>query len=347
MAVNAQPPRVHGLWFEDGNIVIQAGNVQFRVYCGLLEARSSVFKEMFSFPRPAVCELVDGCPLVRLPNPAMDVTVFLKALFDHHSGRFFKPYPLQTEFSTILGCLRLGIEYGVDSLRLRALIHLSSRYYTKLSDLDECDEGLAPVTKKASWKLPGVTRKGPSDPWVARIQVIQLAREADAPWILPHAFFDLSCIFSTLAEHDPVVFHDAVSNGISALLSAQDRQAFLRGHNVQTKNTITQLFPFLVSHPFYIDDCSSPLRCAEERSRVFTGLVRHHVHVRFPLSFWDQEDWDELEVCHTCLVALKQTLQEARQKFWDELPGIYELPPWTDLEELRTAAIGDELALLT
>jgi hypothetical protein len=74
--------RVEELWFEDGNLVIQAGNTLFRVYRGVLAARSPVFYDMLSFPQPSDSELVEGCPLVRLHDSASEVTVFLKAIFD-------------------------------------------------------------------------------------------------------------------------------------------------------------------------------------------------------------------------------------------------------------------------
>lgn len=77
-----EPQRVQELWFEDGNIVIQAGNSLYRVYRGVLATHSSVFKDMLSFPQPPDSELVEGCPIVRLPDSDREVTPFLKALFD-------------------------------------------------------------------------------------------------------------------------------------------------------------------------------------------------------------------------------------------------------------------------
>jgi hypothetical protein len=77
-----QPQHVQELWFDDGNIVIQAGNRQFRVYRGVLAARSTVFQDMLSFPQPPDSELVEGCPLVQLHDSTAEVTVLLKAIFD-------------------------------------------------------------------------------------------------------------------------------------------------------------------------------------------------------------------------------------------------------------------------
>lgn len=73
----------HGLWFEDGNLVLVAQNTAFRVYRGLLCARSSVFQDMFEFPPPKEGnDIVEGVPVVQTYDSALDMTNFLRALLD-------------------------------------------------------------------------------------------------------------------------------------------------------------------------------------------------------------------------------------------------------------------------
>ncbi|KAJ7857819.1 hypothetical protein B0H14DRAFT_2578181 [Mycena olivaceomarginata] len=43
--------RVPELWFEDDNLILHAENTVFRVSKGVLAARSSVFRDMLSFPQ--------------------------------------------------------------------------------------------------------------------------------------------------------------------------------------------------------------------------------------------------------------------------------------------------------
>ncbi|KAJ7111636.1 hypothetical protein C8R43DRAFT_852582, partial [Mycena crocata] len=121
--------RVDSLWFPDGNIVLCAHNVLFRVFRGILAARSPVFADMLAFPQPEDAEVVDGCPVLRLDDSAADTMYFLKALFDYE---FFAPYPAKTDFDAIHGILRLGTKYRVEPLRRRALQHLSSAHPTSL-----------------------------------------------------------------------------------------------------------------------------------------------------------------------------------------------------------------------
>jgi hypothetical protein len=80
---NTAPERVQDLWFEDGNLILQAENSLFRIYSGLLAARSSVFRDMLAFPPPAEGNpMMEGCHIVSVYDSAKDMTVFLKAIMD-------------------------------------------------------------------------------------------------------------------------------------------------------------------------------------------------------------------------------------------------------------------------
>lgn len=81
-------PKRSSVWFEDGNVVLQAENTQFRVYRGILCASSSIFKDMFSIPQPPLSKerLVEGCPVVYLPDSAIDVQYVLEALCQRRSA---------------------------------------------------------------------------------------------------------------------------------------------------------------------------------------------------------------------------------------------------------------------
>ncbi|KAJ7718952.1 hypothetical protein DFH07DRAFT_761337 [Mycena maculata] len=315
--------RVVQLWFEDGNLVIQASNTQFRVYCGILTVCLPVFQDMFSFPQPpaAGSELVEGCPIVHLPDPEWEVTPFLRAIFEPESvflnlyffissnfSRFFRPYPAPTEFDTIAGCLRLSHKYGVEYLRHRALVHLSSAYPTTLSAADE-----GPVMGAA--RLDHVQ------------DVIQLAREVEAPWILPIAFYRLSASFSQLTKE---VLHGTIYT----------QEAFLSGHNSHIQHAATEILRFLFN-PLDVADCRSPTECTKARVAAVSEMWKDISQA--PSILWKVNDWAILDgVCPACLSILKETRQTACQAFWDKLPGAYGLPSWDELEKMKIAAIGED-----
>jgi hypothetical protein len=75
--------RASGLWFEDCGLIIKAETTVFRVSRDVLAAQSSVFRDMLTLPMPKDADIMEGCPLVELPDNAKDVSYFLRALFDY------------------------------------------------------------------------------------------------------------------------------------------------------------------------------------------------------------------------------------------------------------------------
>jgi hypothetical protein len=82
MEVGATGPRAQELWFEDGTVVIQAGNSLYRVFRGILAARSPVFRDMFQLPQPPDCPLFEGCPVVQIWDSPTELTALLRAIFE-------------------------------------------------------------------------------------------------------------------------------------------------------------------------------------------------------------------------------------------------------------------------
>ncbi|KAJ6594738.1 hypothetical protein B0H19DRAFT_1284375 [Mycena capillaripes] len=314
------PQRVQELWFEDGNIIIQAGNSLYRVYRGPLATRSSVLRD-----------IVEGCPFVEFPDPEVEVTPFLRAIFE---PEFFLPFPSPTEFDIVIGCLRLSHKYKVGYLRRRALVHFSSGYPTKLSQFDTHNRyrpGQNPSElEKPSWKWP--------EDAIYRVRALQIAREVDAPWILPRVFYALSCNFHKLGV---ALFHGAVYKGVDARLSLQDQISFLRGFDIQRRATATDILRFL-SQPLDTRACRHPHKCDSDRLKAIEVTSREFLpdHAYNPLYIWVSTDWDLLRnLCLPCNSTLKAAHQNARQEFWDHLPEIYDLASWEVLEQMKTAAL--------
>ncbi|KAF8209357.1 hypothetical protein K438DRAFT_1572499 [Mycena galopus ATCC 62051] len=329
------PRRVPELWFEDGNLDIQAESTQFRVYRGVLAAKSPIFDDMLSFPQPSESETVEGCPLVRLSDSATEVNVFLRAIFD---SEFFETHPSPTRIEYIIGILRLSHKYEVNYLRRRALVHLSSGFPDKLET----------GTEKSSWRitvnLPSATDTPPPPPPAPWISIIQLAREVDALWILPDAFYQLADVCSSgrdvLASIKPAVF-----NGRSAQLSDIDQALFINGYCAQIHTGASDVMQFL-HEPNLIPGCTSPYSCMSARLAAIELVRRDRATPPLqadPLLLWcdADDDWGRLnDACETCIESLKRTHEEARQAFWDQLPEMYGLPGWNQLRQMKTAALG-------
>ena len=72
------------LWFEDGNIVLLADNVAFKVHRGILVRHSDVFCDMFAIPQPpsAEQETFEGTARVTMQDDAERLADFLLILYD-------------------------------------------------------------------------------------------------------------------------------------------------------------------------------------------------------------------------------------------------------------------------
>lgn len=69
------------VWLEDGNVILIAERVAFKVYQGLLARRSEVFRDMFTLPGgPAETEKIDGVPVVSVSDPVVDLRHLLLVL---------------------------------------------------------------------------------------------------------------------------------------------------------------------------------------------------------------------------------------------------------------------------
>ncbi|KAF7353758.1 BTB domain-containing protein [Mycena venus] len=189
-----EPKRVIDLWFEDGNVVIQAEDYQFCLFRSFLTTRSPIFKDTFSIPQPEDAERINGCPVLRIHDSASDAAHFFKAIFDSET---FLPWPAPTTFEKIAAILRLSTKYEVEYLRRRALDHLSSGYPTSLAQWRENELPLATFP-------------------------------VHCLWVLPTAFYDY-CKFTGPSE----IFRGTMQDGVLLSLSDADKQLCLEARESQ------------------------------------------------------------------------------------------------------------------
>lgn len=235
--------RHHDLWFIDGSVVLQTGNAIFRVHKSQLSRHSPFFRDLFSLPQPTQVDVtastssqnspvlriepsdeIEGCPVVRLHDSSEDVANLLTALYD--GPAFGNNDPV--DFRVVSGILRLATKYLVDSLRSKAIGHLSEAWPSTLKGWDAREDAA-----RASELQNGL---GANGIYPSPISVINLAREVDAPSLLPSAFYDLSRYhYSQIFDPD---------NGVDCLhpylpLSGQDMQRLVLGKEAAQQAIIT------------------------------------------------------------------------------------------------------------
>lgn len=72
------------LWFDDGNVILTASGVGFRVHRGVLSAVSALFRDMFSMRPVADEDKVDGCPLIAMHDSSQELRHLLQLLYSGH-----------------------------------------------------------------------------------------------------------------------------------------------------------------------------------------------------------------------------------------------------------------------
>ncbi|KAJ7142082.1 hypothetical protein C8R43DRAFT_1238198 [Mycena crocata] len=318
------PTRVEELWFSDGGLVVQAENSLYRVSGGILAARSSVFKDMLSFPQPPDAVTVEGCPVVQLPDSAGDVTCFFRAIFD---SSFFETYPIKTSLDIVISILHLSNKYAIEYLRRRALVHLSSAFPTTLAEYDN----LATASFKVGDDIDSLS---------FHVAAVQISREVNALWALPAAFYAL-----TQADDAgiSIVLNCRSYKNHSAKLSGDDQILFLKG-SFKLIRSANRLFDAVHSLE-NVTGCASSRRCPAARLRGLVD-VRNHLNSDDgddPLYMISaSEIWNPLyaSCCTACYNSLKDRHRAARRELWDKLPSFCDLPPWEELEKMKAEAQG-------
>ncbi|KAJ8502110.1 hypothetical protein ONZ51_g164 [Trametes cubensis] len=166
-------------WFEDGNIVLIARGVSFRVYKGLLAEHSSVFRSMFlvaqASPQPAE-QSIDGCPVVYLDDAPEDLRQLFKFIFPLGTSIRLNQGPT-INIDMLAALIRLDHKYELPSLHEQAISFLS-KYYT--TDFDAWVDG----TNATHWRPQPIHA----------IVAIGIARLTNTLSILPAAFYQLATL---------------------------------------------------------------------------------------------------------------------------------------------------------
>ncbi|TFK29744.1 hypothetical protein FA15DRAFT_677663 [Coprinopsis marcescibilis] len=183
------------LWLEDGSVICRAEETLFCVHMSILARHSACFRDMFAIPQPGPgTNLTDSLvleggmrsgaqqiPVITLFDKADDVASLIEALYDIGPKFGNNDY---NDFRIVAGILRLATKYIIDELREMALAHLSIAWPSTLKAWD-LREDLARSYEIDS-AMPGAHL------YPHPFEIINLAREVEAPSLLAAAFYDLS-----------------------------------------------------------------------------------------------------------------------------------------------------------
>ncbi|KAJ6541210.1 hypothetical protein DFH09DRAFT_1368319 [Mycena vulgaris] len=300
--------RAEGLWDPEGNLIIHAEAVLFRVSRWMLTKQSPVLEEMLApFKITTYDTFDDGCPVLHVSFGSAETAHFLAAIFDPDS---FNHLLRHISFDAIAAVLRLSTAYQISGLRQTALIHLSSKYPTTLADFSRT--GLSPSYCRDQI-LP----------------VIQLAREHAVDWILPLAFYCF-CLGMTGRTLMSGVDYGVVL-GVADQTICYDANSAMRAERASA---------ILARYETRLGDegCTGGEPCRRSRFREADTLLHSINSVLDLFRRWEPEAGSNL--CGACLADMRQWHVNQMQAGWDGLPAMFGLPDWTILNQLKEATLG-------
>ncbi|TFK32848.1 hypothetical protein BDQ12DRAFT_472799 [Crucibulum laeve] len=354
--VDSLPSPLHfskHIWYPDGSILLLAHHTLFKLYSGLLAARSSVFSDMLSFPPPTEGEELEyeGKPVVRIYDDPQDVEVFLRALTD---PSFYEPPPSPTTLLLTTSILRLSLKYDVPFLRRRALAHLHSTFPTSLSSWRQ---------RESQRTIPGVDN--------TPFKALQVAREFGLDWMVPSLMYCIAShpIGKTLdgVRWDPAPRRNrssssSDSNSSSSAegseddetaessdeeeyptdaeqihLSWADKRAALTGRALllQVQNRAALAFSSpphsLLPSPSPSQEeadpstptnpCTSPVACASARHHLANLVISWGVAGLLDLG--TEHSGSIGGLCEFCKGVMEEQVKVAGEKLWEGLPEVF------------------------
>lgn len=220
------------------------------------------------------------------------------------------PPPAPTELPVVEGILRLALKYDVQYLKRRALSHLLSTFPMSLS----------------AWKNREQTRTIPpvdNTPFAA----FRIAKSFDLDWLLPAILY---CISSHPFEKtlDFTTFQDA-----KVALTWADKRMCIVGRGkllmLQSQNALAMT----KNADSPVPDCTGS-SCASTRLRC-ADILSGWDMAGFLDYFEDNANVYSHEFCSVCRTSFREMCATASQQMWTELPAMFGLPRWDELEKSR------------
>ncbi|KAJ7618674.1 hypothetical protein FB45DRAFT_1007407 [Roridomyces roridus] len=309
------------IWYPDGTVVLQAESTQFRVYGGFLAARSTVFRDMFAVgqaPSGEDCE-VDGAPLVDLyDDKAADVEQLLDALYDWN----FSKAP-QKSFAQVSAMWRLGKKYGFDDLRNDAQQRLEACYPPTLAAYRKHQLGV----KTSTLVEPVIGYVGM---WV---DAVKLARETGLLSILPAALYLSTNKTSQRDIHEEILHGVSAPDGQRFQLSEGDKAVCILATFELIKRQWEGPYKWVTGgwalHSAGSYKCTGNYKCREvfDTAKSCLGGLIPDVDPLGPTIR------GATGLCAACLENVTAVVRKEEEKLWQDLPGIYGLPSWDEINK--------------
>ncbi|KAF7370434.1 hypothetical protein MSAN_00675100 [Mycena sanguinolenta] len=304
-------PSTYSLWFSDGNVVLQAGNVRFRVHWGVLAQNSSVFRDMQGLPRPTDQPSVKEfeCPIIKLSDDPVDVKYLLNALYD---PTFLAQKTLP--FAAVSAFIRLGRKYGLKNILNLAVARVTAVCPATLQAHDA-------LLNAGSWE---------TIEWYNGIEfdMVTLLSENKISSALPCAYY------RAVRRHSQKELFYGINkgDGTRVSLSQSDLRSCAIGQHTLFHKQFEPGYTLGWARKWEFTDCTSSAVCRSSRKKILKFCTEYYGIWALVGPKWFELKPSDVEFCVACGDHAEKSLAAGKKKIWKELPEIFDLPPWSELK---------------
>ncbi|TBU45385.1 hypothetical protein BD309DRAFT_1017834 [Dichomitus squalens] len=327
-AIDQLLKRDEELWYEDGNLVLIANNVEFRLFKGPLVAQSLVFKDMLSLPQPPSLdnhsrEHVSGpsYATVHLHGDSLpDLRHFLRMFVGHSIPFGGLSDPTYHQLSSVI---RLAHKYQCEKLLGSCVDYLKRFYHDNFEAWRDSTTCITP---------PNLER-------IHAIGVVNLARLLGQDKMLPGALM-ACCLLET-----GIVDGFEREDGTRETLSNEDLARCMVGRAKLLEANVQATLRIL--HPEVHEDCMRRDTCGEVLLKLLKTLEEGTVlySFRWDWTWTAYVEWADTrrELCPRCFEMLGK---EGRQK--DQHSEIFNrLPAMMGIDVAHWGKTPEEIEALT
>ncbi|KAI0305519.1 hypothetical protein B0F90DRAFT_1624486 [Multifurca ochricompacta] len=313
------------LSFEDGNIAVLAEKSYFLVHRGFLSRQSEYLGELIRDICSCPTTTLEGRPVLHLPDSSDDISLLLHSMYDGLSSLM----SLESNLRIASILLRLSARYAIEHLFNETLAVLHKPWPTSLAHWTRRERQLPRVNTKSAQEI--------SLPHP--ITIVNLAREVDAPELIPAAFYDLCRLLPSLVAAgytDPF-------NSTYYRLTTSDLVLLLQGREAASRFFSTFIVNELENRRAS-DTCFNRRQQDPAKRRLCTGafqlitfellqdvnglitgrtadpLLAMQDVLNLQADPGTPEARNMFRACDACRQELTMSVHAARNKFWDSLP---------------------------
>ncbi|KAL1700921.1 hypothetical protein EV121DRAFT_294741 [Schizophyllum commune] len=309
------------IWLDDGSIVLQADNTQFRFYKGLLARHSQIFADMIAVVHPQNDEhTVEGCTVVTLSDSAQDVRFMLLWLLDPRS------YTSKPTVSNILSALRMGHKYMVVPLWDDSVERLRAEFPTSLEAFYDQDYSF--------WSAM-LSEDNHND----ILRLIEAVRDAGLETLLPMVYYRtlLECPLKIISKGGIGSLTETPSDTTCIDLDTRVLLLTARGHIIENYRTRYYWWTQLEG-----DNCDHEDECDDARNAMqLTAWSQCTPRTDFEPALrilWRRTEQDQTKLrlrglCKDCIRNAEEVYKGNQRSLWRKLPLYFGLPAWEKLKD--------------